>query len=1027
MGFLDKLLKKNNGQSTNFGKLVEKFGAGIKDTAEDLLEDGLGSVKGLLGGVGTSLGDLTKSKNDRNKVDKNNKNFHSKEVALANLHSDAILDILKGVGNGNLLSAGVNALQLYNYGTKWTIITDQYVDKDQYPFRYAYLAETSYGSGNLTESETIVAKRELLDSIEDPTILGYTVKFDFQNSPLFDLKRNTKNRSTAMDFVEAYRFEHPEMNECIENLKVVNEMCQQIFESGESLDGLSYQKNLKQHYILSIDGIQKLDNPFVDFKEDELKVTLNEDVRLYSNKLAFAYRNLSFSKAYGKKLIPENLLRFNMYIKISDQRSFTRNTKDSDPMRDAMRNAYSRIIYELKDCEMTFENSLPNEMTMGSTGSGSVDGAYAKVLMKIKYRKVNRIFYSSMFDKDFVDFIATDKFHIHDDSKSMDFLKETKFEDRRTSEFGDEASKRRATSNNMDVVPSLSSQYSELKNRGLFTTDDDDSAVTRFIKTLGNKAVQKGMTYVDEGLDKVENAIDKLGLSVRDKLQGLVQTSTVSLGNVNGGFVATTVSAPSVRDINTRSSYYNNGVGVIGLQNLATNPADVNPMYYQNLNTQRYYQNQQVIGLENLASDPATATEIYYRNLNSGRYYSNVGVIGLQNLSTDKVDIVPIRMENLAQDFVPVSPIAYNDLMVNEKEPVQAPIGDLMEGFAPTPGLTSPVDLMVADKAPVSIEFNDLMIADIVPAAITANDLMNADIVPVGLTSPVDLMVADITPAGLSAAQDLMIADIVPVGLTRAEDFMVADELAPTAPVGDLMVAESDAEAIKLANLMVSNVETSPIQAQDLMIVTSEPQEMPEANLMQPVDALESIAPANLMTGETNETDMTLENLMTPTPSENKMTLENLMAVEPTRTDIKFEDLMVADDTSTPMTPANLMVADVAPNAMELNDLMVADKQPVSIQPDNLMVVTDVPNAMPFEDLMVADALPAAMPADNLMVVTEAPAPMTADNLMRVDAAPADLSQIDNVNPVTGSGIQAPNVENLMQTDNFKKFLKKKE
>lgn len=1012
MGFLDKLLKKDNTQFTNFGRLVEKIGKG---SSGNLLGDGLGSVKDLVNGVGASLSDLTKSKNDRNNVDRTDTNFHTREVALANLHSDAILDILKGVTNGNLMDAGLKALQLYNYGTKWTIVTDQYVDKEMYSFRYTYLNERDFKAGNLVESETDVVTRELLDSIEDPTILGYTVKFDFENSPLFDLVNYNNDSPTAQEFVSLYQNEYPEMSECIANLKVVRDMCQQIFESGESLSGLAYQKNRKQHYILSIDGIQKLDNPFVDFKEDELKVTLNEDVRLYTNKLAFAYRNLSFSKAYGKKLIPENLLRFNMYIKISDQRTFTRNMGEKDALRDAMRNAYSRIIYELKDCEMSFENSLPNEMTMGSTGAGAVDTGFAKVIMKIKYRKVNRIFYSAMFDNDFKDFTETDKFHINDDQKARDFLVSTKFEDRRISEVGKMSSKRRSTSNNIDVVPSLASQYSTLKSRGLFTTDDNDSAVTRFIKTLGNQVVQKGVSYVDEGLSKVQSTIDKLGLGVRDKLQSLVKTNTVSLGNINDGFIATVVTTPSVSNVNTRSSYYNNGDGVIGLLNLATNPADVNPIYYQNLNNQRYYQNTQVIGLENLASDPATATEIYYHNLNSGRYYSNVGAIGLQNLSNDKVAIVPIRMEDLAVGYTPITKIEYHNLNGTAYSTIEAPKGDLMNGFDATPGLTVPVDLMVTEGKPAALTVTeDLMVADVTAAGLTVPvDLMNSFSATPGLTAPVDLMiaegkpvtltvaedlmVADVTVAGLKVSVDLMIADVVPAGLSNVQDLMVADVLTEMAPKGDLMIAVSDGEAIKAVNLMVSKVEISPIQAQDLMIATTVTPDMQEEHLMQPVDALEPIPKENLMTGEIVNATMTTENLMTVTATENIMQKENLMTGDAIDMTIKFEDLMVVVDESTPLLDDNLMVIVPVPGVIELEDLMVVRNEALPIGREDLMVAVDESTAL------------------------------TEDHLMRTDISAADLSQIDNVNPVTGNGVEAPNVENLMQVDNFKRFLKKKE
>lgn len=93
--------------------------------------------------------------------------------------------------------------------------------------------------------------------------------------------------------------------------------------------------SFKSHYLKSISGLNNLmknvsgivgtNNSFFNkWGEDKITLTMYEDTFLNSGELLMLYKNLIMSKANGKMLIPENLLRFDMSIIISEVRNFNK-------------------------------------------------------------------------------------------------------------------------------------------------------------------------------------------------------------------------------------------------------------------------------------------------------------------------------------------------------------------------------------------------------------------------------------------------------------------------------------------------------------------------------------------------------------------------------------------------------------------------------------------------------------------------------------------------------------------------------
>lgn len=130
------------------------------------------------------------------------------------------------------------------------------------------------------------------------------------------------------------------------------------------------------YYLQKIDGLSNLSESntsdkkkyLVDYGKDVIKLTFLEDISATLGTLAHLYKLLYWSKPNGKNIIPENLLRFNCDIIISECRNFNRvrkstNTGDLEIVKDNV----SRYIYQLRECQFFFDK-MPHEdsVDMGS-------------------------------------------------------------------------------------------------------------------------------------------------------------------------------------------------------------------------------------------------------------------------------------------------------------------------------------------------------------------------------------------------------------------------------------------------------------------------------------------------------------------------------------------------------------------------------------------------------------------------------------------------------------------------------------
>lgn len=201
---------------------------------------------------------------------------------------------------------------------------------------------------------------------EDPTILGFDLMIDVNNSPLF---------TELPDFFNAFAG----ISEIANRKEVYIDFIKELTKYFETtVPGSTGEFSaFKSHYIQGISGLDLLvdsvsggsfeeagKKQFTDYGKDLLKFKLYEDVTLSTSHLAFLYKTLSWSRINGRLMIPENLLRFDMYVQISEIRNFNTVRKSlvgnsgAELLSIAQSNV-SRYVYKLYDCQFFFDK-LPH-------------------------------------------------------------------------------------------------------------------------------------------------------------------------------------------------------------------------------------------------------------------------------------------------------------------------------------------------------------------------------------------------------------------------------------------------------------------------------------------------------------------------------------------------------------------------------------------------------------------------------------------------------------------------------------------
>lgn len=152
------------------------------------------------------------------------------------------------------------------------------------------------------------------------------------------------------------------------------------------------KKSYLGYYIKKIGGLDNLVETnkgdtfkyLSDWKKDFITIDFLEDVSLSVGTLAHLYKLLYWSRPQGKLMIPENLLRFNCEIIISECRNFNRTRKNIQSGNlEILKDNLSRYIYSLRECQFWFDKMPhPNDVSIGGEGPS----IYENYTMQFDYK-----------------------------------------------------------------------------------------------------------------------------------------------------------------------------------------------------------------------------------------------------------------------------------------------------------------------------------------------------------------------------------------------------------------------------------------------------------------------------------------------------------------------------------------------------------------------------------------------------------------------------------------------------------------
>lgn len=192
---------------------------------------------------------------------------------------------------------------------------------------------------------------------EDPVMFGYDIQIDMLRSPLF----NGDIDNFLLD--ETYA----QIDEIRTRKEILDKFKNQFFKFFKvNTDTDTDVPNSKAHYIKKISGLDRLINDvdsetfkgqFVDYSKEFLTISLYEDVSLNLGYLASLYNALAWSRINGKRMIPENLLRFDLILTITEIRKFERVFKESDISYSDIADNVSKHVYNLYECQFFFNKA----------------------------------------------------------------------------------------------------------------------------------------------------------------------------------------------------------------------------------------------------------------------------------------------------------------------------------------------------------------------------------------------------------------------------------------------------------------------------------------------------------------------------------------------------------------------------------------------------------------------------------------------------------------------------------------------
>jgi len=248
----------------------------------------------------------------------------------------------------------------------------------------------------------------------DPVIFGFDIIIDDVTSPLLngsisDFLRNYNTISEVSSKIPVYEDFKQQFTKFFKTKSTVSinpesttisKMRQPSTPEAPTRDNFFQDMNKKaymNYYLKKVAGLDKLieqntpsaKNFLVDYNKDIISLSFSEDVTLSMGTLAHLYKLLYWSKPNGKGIVPENLLRFNCDIVVSEVRNYKRVIRAiEDSNIQVIKDNVSRYVYSLRECQFYF-NTLPHggDIDMGGTPTPFSEGGYT-IQFDYKYSTV---------------------------------------------------------------------------------------------------------------------------------------------------------------------------------------------------------------------------------------------------------------------------------------------------------------------------------------------------------------------------------------------------------------------------------------------------------------------------------------------------------------------------------------------------------------------------------------------------------------------------------------------------------------
>lgn len=222
---------------------------------------------------------------------------------------------------------------------------------------------------------------------EDPVWFGFEIILNVQTSPL--LNGELEKFITQFNLYEEIGSRENIINQFKNEIRKYFKMSGTLDQSNSfdptkniftdsvgnknSYQAFSNDSGKRLYYVKKVTGLDKLveaNKPneyksFVDYGKDNLTITFYEDTSLNLGTLASLYKLLYWSRLRGKNLIPENLLRFDCEIIVSELRDFVRLRKSGSNMLEFLKDNLTRYRYQLYECQLWFDRmSHPDSIDM---------------------------------------------------------------------------------------------------------------------------------------------------------------------------------------------------------------------------------------------------------------------------------------------------------------------------------------------------------------------------------------------------------------------------------------------------------------------------------------------------------------------------------------------------------------------------------------------------------------------------------------------------------------------------------------